>query len=392
MTFRVLHIIGGSEFGGIVPYVASLVHMARSHGGEATVLATDPRIVEYFSVRGIHVAQIRGIDRPVNPVRDLMGLRRLVRQLRSEDYTVVHTHTSKGGIIGRLGAHIASTPLVVHTTQGYAFSDYAGNPLSRWLFLLAEKLATRWCDFIIAVNEADRQKAVEHHIVDTRKIVTIPNGIDLRDADRQLSAGGDQLFDELRIDRRYPVVGAIARLAPQKGLSFLIDAVPAILDRHPESQFVIAGSGDQLEDLEAQANRLGIPDRIRFAGFRTDIYRMLRVMNVFVMPSLWEGLPITLLEAMAARCPIVATRIKGIVDVCGNADVAALVEPGNSVGIADAVSNLLSDPNRAREMGQRARHHLESNFSDDMMIERTWAVYESIARAKGLSLDVLSAP
>src|SRR5438045_667226 len=100
-AFKVLHVIGGSEFGGIVPYVASLVRMARSHGGDATVLATDPRIVAYYEARGIEVLPLRGIDRPLNPLRDVLGLVQLVRHLRRRRYTVVHTHTSKGGMIGR---------------------------------------------------------------------------------------------------------------------------------------------------------------------------------------------------------------------------------------------------------------------------------------------------
>lgn len=384
-AFHVLHVIGGSEFGGIVPYVASLVKMAREHGGSASVLATAPRIVSYYQEREIEVVQIRGIDRPVNPLRDIAGLRRLVRYLRVTRPTIVHTHTSKGGVIGRLAAHRAGVPITIHTTQGYAFTDYASTVLSRSMFFWAEKAATKWCDFIIAANETDRLKAVESGIVAASKIVTIPNSIDLAEADAALRDGAS-IADELRLDPARPTVGVMARLATQKGIDVFIDAVPAIASAVPEAQFLIVGSGELEQELRARALATGIGDRILFAGHRTDWYRVLKLMDVFVMPSRWEGMPITLLGAMAAGRAIVATRIKGIMDVCEGADVAILVPPDDSHALAGAITTLLRDRDRAVALGQRARVHLESHFSDRVMNERTWAVYESVASTKGLVL------
>ncbi|MEO8033372.1 MAG: glycosyltransferase family 4 protein [Acidobacteriota bacterium] len=387
LPLRVLHVIGGSEFGGIVPYVASLVRMAREHGGEASVLATAPRIVDYYRQRGIEVVPIEGIDRPVNPLRDLAGLTRLVRYLKRENFTLVHTHTSKGGIIGRLAAKMAGIPVVVHTTQGYAFNDYAGNALSRALFLVAERAATGWCDAVIAANDADRTEAVGRGIVKADKIVTIPNGLDLAEADRQLACAPDGIRAELGLNPGGPIVGAMARLARQKGLDVLIDAIPQIAATVPDVEFLIVGSGELEAELKARAITTGFAERIHFQGFRDDWYRVLRGLDVFVMPSRWEGLPITLLGAMAAELPIVATRIKGIADVCSGADVAVLVEPDHVPSLAQQIVVLLQNREKATMLGRAARAHLVARYSDLAMNEQTWRIYSAAAGAKGISFQ-----
>jgi glycosyltransferase involved in cell wall biosynthesis len=385
-AFRVLHVIGGSQFGGIVPHVASLVRMAREHGGEATVLATAPRIVSYYRDRGIEVVPLPGIDRPINPFRDALGLARLIRYLRREKYSIVHTHTSKGGIIGRLAAYLTRTPIVIHTTHGYAFSDYATNAISRHVFLSLETLATRWCDFIIAVNESDRRKALDQAIVTDSKIVTIPNGIDLEEADRELSRDSESLRHELGLEPGRRIVGVIGRLAEQKGIEYFIDAVPPVHARFPDIDFVIVGVGELEDELRRRIQKHGLKGRVRFAGFRSDSYRLLKLLDVFVMPSLWEGMPITLLEAMAAAKPIVATRIKGIMDVCAGDDVAVLVEPADSAALAEGIIRLLSNSTLATRLGHHARIRVESAFSDRKMKESTWHVYEAAGKRKDIHL------
>jgi glycosyltransferase involved in cell wall biosynthesis len=385
VSFRVLHIIGGGKFGGIAPYVASLVHMARARGGEAAVLTTDPQVMAYFHERRIDTVQVEGILRPVHPPRDLLAVLRTLRYLRLHRYDVVHTHTSKGGIVGRMAARLARVPVIVHTTQGYAFSDYAGNALSRWLFLRMERMATRWCDVIIAANEADRLKAIEAGIVRAEKIVTIPNGLDIDEADAALAAvDRARVVRDLGLDPTRPIVGVMGRLVPQKGIDVFLDAVPSIAAAVPGAQFLIVGSGELDAELRARAAATAVA--VHFAGHRTDWYAMLKAMNILVMPSRWEGLPITLLGAMAASLPVVATRIKGIVDVCGDDDVAMLVEPDRSGELAGAVVALLRDEEQAAALGRAARAHLEREFSDRVMTARTWAVYDAAATRKGLAL------
>jgi glycosyltransferase involved in cell wall biosynthesis len=376
--FRVLHVAGSSEFGGIAPYIVSLVKMVRDQGGDASVLVTNPRVVAWFRERGIEVVEIEGIDRPVNPLRDLLGLWRLVRYLKCSHYDVVHTHTSKGGILGRLAARLANVPVVIHTTQGYAFTDYATKRLSSAVYLWAERLATHWCDFIIAANNADREKAIESGIVRPDHIATIPNCIDIEEIDATSAANGFRT-DEGLTGR---IVGVAARLATQKGLESFIDAVPMVRAKFPDVQFVIIGEGILRESLGQRANDLGVD--VHFVGFRSDWLAVVRTFDVFVMPSLWEGLPMTLLAVMAAGRPIVATRVKGIIDVLEGTGAALLVEPSKPVEIATAVCAILSSPARAEALSAAARKRAVEHYSEATMNRRIWCHYARLLEAKGI--------
>ncbi|MBU5613387.1 glycosyltransferase [Geomonas azotofigens] len=380
---KVLHVIGGSQFGGIVPYVASLVKMAREQNMEAEVLATAPRVVDYYRQRGIKVVSVLGIDREISPTGDLSGLFRLIAHLRRHHYRVVHTHTSKGGIIGRLAAHLAGVPVIIHTTQGYAFQDYAQTRFMRWLLLTAERIATGWCHLIIAANKFDRDLAIETGIVRPEKIVTIKNCIDLDTIDRTPAPEG--IRASLGLGRQGKVIGVMARLSPQKGLEYFFDALPSVLAEFPSVQVLVVGEGELLQALKARVEGLGLSGQVVFAGFRSDWIEVLRAIDLFVMPSLWEGLPITLLGAMATSRPIVTTRIKGITDVCGDGEVALLVEPANSAALSDAMARLLRDEAAAARYGAGARRRVEEEYSETVMNARIWNCYQTLLAGKPLT-------
>ena len=379
-SFRVLHVVGGSEFGGIAPYIASLVKMTHEHGGDAKVLVTAPRVVHYFQERGIDTVQLHGIDRAVNPIRDLAGLTRLIAYLTSHKYTIVHTHTSKGGVIGRASARAAAVPVIIHSTQGYAFKDYAHNHLEKWLFYQLEKGATSCCDFIISANQADYQLAVELGIAPPDKIVKIPNAVDIAAIDAAQAPPDLRQSLGMAPDRK--IVGAIARLSTQKGLEYFLEAIPDILRIHLETQFLIVGEGPLRSKLQARADQMGLGPTVIFTGFRSDWLEILQLMDVFVMPSLWEGLPMTLLGAMATARPVVATRIKGITDVCGDSEAMILVQPHSSAALTQAILLLLDDPLRARALGCTARRRVEEEYSEPVMNARIWNVYADTLERK----------
>lgn len=385
ISIRVLHVVGSSEFGGIAPYIASLVKMVRAQGGDADVLVTAPRVQEYFQRQGIAVVPLEGINREISLIGDLTGLIRLVLFMRRNSYTVVHTHTSKGGIIGRLAARISGIPIIIHTTQGYAFEDYATSKWERWIFLQIERAATRWCDLIIAANIYDRNLAIETGIVSPDKIVTVKNCIDLESIDNALLQ--DDVYQSLGLMKGKKIIGVMARLSPQKGLPYFIDAIPSVLRSFPSVQILIVGEGDLLLELKEQVKKLGLVNSVFFAGFRSDWIEVLRVMDIFVMPSLWEGLPITLLGAMATRRAIVATRIKGIIDVCGDNETAILVEPSDVDSLATAIKAFLQDEKMVDRFGSNARRKIENEYSEAAMNALIWSYYKNLLFNKNILVN-----
>jgi len=375
---KLLHVVGNSEFGGIAPYIASLCKMAIQNGIDPHVMVNSPRVVEYFENLGIKVIQISGVDREINLFRDFEGLLKLTKYLRNQKYEIVHTHTSKGGSVGRAAAWLAKVPVVIHTTQGYAFQDYAKSRFMRFFLHFLERLATNWCDMIIAANESDRELAVRSGIALHNKIVTIKNCIDIESIDKRQN----DIRSSFGISPNVNIVGVMARLSEQKGLEYFINALPRIFEVFPDTHVLIVGDGELLQGLNTQVSILDISSKVTFTGFRTDWIEVLRVFDVFVMPSLWEGLPITLLGAMATGKPIVATRIKGIIDVCSESKVAILVEPRDSKGLADGIMEFLGDRIISEEYGAAARANVVKEYSETVMNSRTWSLYSRLLKSK----------
>lgn len=375
MNFTVLHVVGGSKFGGIGPHIASLVRMARQHGGEGAVLTSDDEMIRYFVQRSIEVVNIPGIDREINPVQDFRGLIRLIRYLRHARYTIVHTHTSKGGFIGRLAARIAKVPVVIHNSQGFAFHDYATGRLQQSCFRQLERLGSRWCDVVVVANRYDEQCAIEAGVATGSKVRWIPNGINLDEIDKAVPSAGT--YASLGVSPDHRVIGVIARLFPQKGVEYFVRALPEIRRRFPLAQPVIVGDGPLLSALEEEARSLGVLSALKFCGFRRDWIEVMKVIDVLVMPSLWEGLPITLLGAMAAGRAIVATRIKGVIDVCPD-QIARLIPPRDSASLADGVCAFLQDPDAATRCGSAARAWVEERYAESRVTEKFWELYASL--------------
>jgi len=179
-----------------------------------------------------------------------------------------------------------------------------------------------------------------------------------------------------------PIVGTVGRLEPAKGHITLLRAVPHVAKKWPTARFVLVGEGYLRPDLEAEARRLGIEDRVTFTGFRDDMLELLQGFDVFALPSLWEGLGIVLLEAMAYEKPVVASSVGGVLDVVVDRETGLLVPPASPPHLAEAISGLLSDRQRAREMGLAGYQRLLHEFRDETAIHRMYQLYHSMMRGR----------
>jgi len=378
-VFQVLS--GVATWGGGGTVVLSLTKELLRLGCEVTVLCLGDFAGEQFAKAGAKVVSSRYWRREINLPFDLLALYELFRLCRRERFDIVHTHTSKGGFLGRIAARLAGVPTVIHTVHGFAFHEFTPGPVAAFYTLL-ERLAGHFCDLVICVNDEDRQTAIRRRIVAPDKIVTIHNGIDM---DRFAGVRGDSVRRELALGDGSVLIGTVGRLAPQKGFAYLLQAIPLVLREHPETHFAFAGDGPLEAELKGLATELGVSERCHFLGFRRDIPEVLAACDIFVLPSLWEGLSITLLEAMAAGKPIVATDIKGNREVITDEVNGLLVRPKDSVELARAIIELIEDRERARLLGERARRTVERHFNERAMLEKTLQAYATaMARsAKG---------
>lgn len=327
--------------------------------------------VEEYGIRYIHLPVL---VRNIHMVYDLIALFKIYRFLAKEKFDVVHTHTSKAGLLGRFAAKLAGTPLVVHTPHGHIFYGYFGR-LKTKMFIRLEKLASRMTNKIVALTDGERSDYITHKIAREGKCIVIHSGIEL-DRYRELTLEEkNKLKKEIGIPEDALVVGTAGRLAPVKGPEFMIKASQYISLESPETYLVFAGDGPLKEDLQTLAKKTGTDKNIVFLGWRDDVPRILSVFDIFLLPSLNEGMGRVLAEAMALGKPIVASNVGGVPDLVIHGKNGYLVPPQNPEELAKYTQLLLEDKDKREKMG-RAGKEMASGFTHDAMVQKITNLYE----------------
>jgi glycosyltransferase involved in cell wall biosynthesis len=242
---------------------------------------------------------------------------------------------------------------------------------------LADRLVSRFVDRVIAVSEAARAFLISGKGYDARKIVVVPNGRDL--SVFRPGAGGQAVRKELGIDRATPLVGVIGRLEEQKGHAYLLDAWPSVLAEFPDARLLVVGEGSLRGALERRVKQLGIEASVQFAGFRSDVPRVLDALDVLALPSLYEGMPLTAIEASAMAKPVVATAVDGTPEVIRDGRTGRLVPPREPAALSRALRALLRDPSVAQQMGRAGRDLVFNRFDLARQVDATARVYRETA-------------
>jgi glycosyltransferase involved in cell wall biosynthesis/ribosomal protein S18 acetylase RimI-like enzyme len=376
---RVLHVVGDSRFGGIARIILGLGRVARAEGWQVDVLTTDATVQRLIRQEGMGVVDMDVIRREIRPLWDLAGLLRLQSFLRRESYRIVHTHTTKGGFVGRLAARLAHVPVTVHTAHGFAFHE--GSPGRIRVFYSAlERIAARCCDRVVSVSEFHRDWALALKMCTPADILAIPNGIASPGSSDPCASAA--IRRQLSVPSCEPLILALSRLAADKGIEHLLEAAAILLNSKRRYRFMIAGDGPMRARLERLASDLGLSDVVTFLGFRQDVNDLLGACDLVVLPSLREGLSIVLLEAMAASKPIIATSIGSHREVASQADMACLVPPANPKKLAQAIQQFADDPPLMEHRGASARSLFESRYTEDRMLESYRQLYLDLLELK----------
>ena len=329
---------------------------------------------------GVSLFNVPTLVREIRPLSDAWATVTLWRFLRRERPGIVHTHTSKAGAVGRISAWLAHVPVVVHTPHGHVFYGYYGRVESR-LLCLAERLLAKITDRIVTLTERGAQEHVQYGIARREKFATIPSGIALTTFQ---SVHVDPVVKrkELGLPPEGPIVGTVGRLVPVKGHSWLLKSVPRVLAEVPQACFAMIGAGPLAESLRQLAEELDISRRVMFLGARQDVPECLVALDLFVLPSLNEGMGLALVEAMAMGLPVVATRVGGIPDIVREGETGLLVPPGDEKALALAMLSLLWDPDRRRAYGEAAKRRVDERFDVASTVREVERLYETVWREK----------
>lgn len=350
----------------------------RAETGAANVLTAAE--LEKIRQAGVALYEIPTLVRDIHPLSDVRAMLALWRLFRRERPALVHTHTSKTGAVGRVAAWLARVPAIVHTPHGHVFYGYFGRAMSEAIRRVEQVLA-RVTDRIVTLTERGALEHVQYRIAGKEKFVTIPSGI--RIAQFQ-SVWGDPAAKrkDLGLPLDGPLIGTVGRLVPIKGHAWLIRAIPRVLEEFPNACVVFIGDGPLADELRQLAHTVGAGQNVVFLGMRQDVPACLAALDIFVFPSLNEGMGRALLEAMAAGLPVVATAVGGIPDIVVDGESGVLVPPKNAVALADAVRGMLRDPGRRRAYGEAAKKRVDARFDIEIMVRKIERLYDEVWDAK----------
>lgn len=350
--------------------VAGVAGRWNDQGGDEAAEENHRRLDE----AGVRWLVVPPLTREIHPGKDLAALRRLTALFREEGPAIVHTHTSKAGVLGRLAARRAGVPVVVHTPHGHVFYGHFGRAASL-AFLLVERWLARRTSWMIALTEAERDEHLALGVGRADRFAVVPSGIDL-ERFRRAAALPRLVPEGLSIPEGAVLVGSVGWLTPVKGHRALIEAVARLKDEHPRLHLLLVGSGELREEYGRLAVSLGLGGRVHLPGARRDIPECLAAMDLFVLPSLNEGMGRALIEAMAAARPVIASRVGGVPAIVEHGVTGLLVPPGDPAALAEAIGGLLRDPGRARMLGAAAALAIGERFGSTAMVRAVERVYE----------------
>ncbi len=360
---RLLYLITRAEPGGAQVHLLELLRGFRDRAELHLGVGEDRDgfLVEEAERLGVKVHPLRHLVQPVRPTEDLLGLFEVMALLRRVRPHLLHAHSSKAGFLGRLAGRALGVKSVF-TAHGWAFTE--GVPVGRKrLALLMERLAGRFGHRVIAVSHHDRDLALRHRVVPPERLRVVWNGV----PDTPLRA---------RPGVHPPRLVMVARFAPPKDHALLLRALSGL--RGLPWSLDLVGEGPLLPQARALAEALGLGERVRFLGRRLDVDRALAEAQVFVLATNWEGLPLSVLEAMRAGLPVVATDVGGVGEAVVEGKTGFLVPRGDEEALKARLRTLLLSPDLRASMGEAGRRRYEEAFTLERMLRETWRVYQEV--------------
>lgn len=350
------------------------------------VIVTAPGgpLIQQATAAGIEVLTLRHMRPEIAPGDDVAGVRELRALFEIGAFDIVHTHSAKAGAMGRIAAHQANVPLVVHTFHGFPFHDFQSR-LRRAAYINIERRLGRITNRFVAVSSTVAADAVRLGIAPAHQVRVIPVSI----AERTAATGAGaraQARRLLGVADGVRLVGTVGRLDYQKAPGHFLEAC-ALLPGDVRAVWI--GDGPLRAETEATARRLGLSGRVRFAGERGDVAALLPAFDVFVMTSLYEGLPCAVVEAMQCGLPVVATAVNGVPEVVLPGETGFLVPAARPAACAAALTHLLDNPEQAARMGEQGRRSVAGRFSAASGAAALASLYEEAITPGGAQLALL---
>jgi len=381
-----MHVITRFILGGAQENTLYTVEGQHASGHDVT-LVTGPAIgpegelLERARTSGVHTVVLKQLRRAVCPYHDSLAFVELCALMARFRPDVVHTHSSKAGVLGRLAARLCRVPIVVHTIHGLPFHPYQCLLLN-WLYILLERWCARYTDKLITVADAMREQALAARIGSPELYRAVYSGLEVDTFGRE--------YDRREVRKRYGlspddlVVGKVARLSDLKGHTFLFDAFGEVARQEPRAKLLLIGDGWRRKEYERRVARAGLTDRVVFAGLigPQEIPAAIHAMDVLVHTSLREGLARVLPQALISGVPVISYDVDGAREVVIPGETGVLLPPKDVKGLARAILHLLGDAELRKRLGRTGRERLLGRFDTGLMVEQIEEVYRELSDGK----------
>jgi len=373
---RVAHLITQLELGGAQRNTLyTLSHLDRLRYEPILICGPGGILDEETKAADWPTFYIRWLVRPIEPIKDIFALIAIYRLLRQHKSHIVHTHSSKAGILGRIAAYVAGVPVIVHTFHGFGFTPDQPRWLY-WVFVSLEKFCALLSTHLVFVSQDNEAEAQALGIGTGRPHSLIRSGIAIQEPPLITP-----MRDDLHISREAWVVTMVGNFKPQKNPMDTVRIAKLVLGKDSSVHFLLVGDGEQRASVEAFVQAEGISAQVHFLGWRKDIPAILSGSNCFLLTSLWEGLPRALVEAALARLPAVAYAVNGVNDILREGETGFPIPPHQTELAAEKILWLKDHPMEARQLGRNARKIVEREFDIDTMVRQQENLYQDIYQA-----------
>jgi glycosyltransferase involved in cell wall biosynthesis len=368
---KILMLIDEASMGGGQKHLLLLVQYLDKSRFEVEVACEEKGyLVDELQKMNIPIHTLSIFNLP--KIKSIIATNEIVKKVKPD---IIHSHGGTAGFYGRIVSLFGFRGGIVHTYHGIHYLNFKRR-FPKSIFRFVDKLLLHLTDCIICVAQTDFDLGLKNGVVVRKKAVVIKNGIEI-DKFALVQSNSNNNSELVKSDKPF-VVGSVGRLHLQKGYEYLIKSADLILRKHPNVKFVIAGDGELRDELEYLCKSLNVDYAFRFLGIQTDLSAVISQFDIFVLPSLWEGLPLVLLEAMAAKKPIVATKVNGIVEIIDSGTNGILVPPKNPGALSTAIISLIEDGKLRKSFADNAFEKVNSEFNVTQMVKKTENIYLTI--------------
>jgi glycosyltransferase involved in cell wall biosynthesis len=385
---KVLRVIARLNVGGPALHVAYLTAGLADRGYETTLVAGtlargEESMAAVSEARGVRIETLPALHREIGPLRDAQAILRLARLIRRERPTILHTHTAKAGAVGRIAALLAGSarpPIIVHTFHGHVLRGYF-NPLTTLGFRTLERWLARMTTALVAVSPEVRDDLVRLHVAPASKFTVVRLGIELDERTSVEESVRVETRRQLGVGQDAFVVGWVGRMTAVKRTDDVVRALRGLVDRGVDAYLCLVGDGPDRDHLERYAHELGVVKRCLFVGYQEDVARFYSAIDALLLPSVNEGTPVSVIEALAAQRPAVATRVGGTPDVIRDGVDGFLVEAGDTDALSVRLAELAADPERRARMGADGRERVLGRYAVERLVDDIDRLYRELLAA-----------